>query len=209
MKRAISLILAVLLVLAACGVAYADDDVCACGLDCTCAETAEKPSAQVVPSSYTGVWNVKAFLDEFDLPTGDYYVVNDDGFDSTYTSSNGYEDDDYFAYITYEQNDIGNTGSFYIRLYNWWYGSDIFDDGWCSITVVDNDGDKINIEGVQNEGSNRLLISDDSSEALFSVLEEGGDVRILITEQGNGDQYLIVIEDATGFTNAVAAMKNE
>lgn len=149
----------------------------------------------------TGIWTVQAFVDEFNLPTNDYYIVNSTPFSGTFSNS-ATTNSELKAYIfcskykDYDVLDVRLLEYGNVRVNNPYSKTRYYD-----IAVMDCDGKKSYTEGSMYSGSYDVSITDE--QPILDALKKGGIVRLAISEKDNSlTKYVITIEDATGFSAA-------
>ena len=149
----------------------------------------------------TGIWTVRAYIDEFNLPTDEYYIANETAFTGTFSNS-ATTNSPLAAYLYCEQYDGRDMLS--IRLLE--YGRSRVNNPYSStryydITVMDADGAKYYTEGSMYSGSYDVYVLDE--QLVLDALKKGGTVRLAITESDDPlTKYIITIDDASGFSAA-------
>lgn len=148
----------------------------------------------------TGIWVVKAYVDEFNLPTDEKYIVNSVPFNGTFRNSatSNSELNAYLFYTRAQNYDI-------LSVELWEYGRYHVNNPFSqsrkyNVTVMDKDGYKSSVEGVMYSDSYDLYFLDE--QPVLDALKKGGTVRFSITEKENSlTKYVITIEDAAGFSS--------
>ena len=149
----------------------------------------------------TGIWTVRAYIDEFNLPTDEYYITNETAFTGTFSNS-ATTNSPLAAYLYCEQYDGRDMLS--IRLLE--YGRSRVNNPYSStryydITVMDADGVRYYTEGSMYSGSYDVNVLDE--QLVLDALKKGGTVRLAITESDDPlTKYIITIDDASGFSAA-------
>lgn len=150
------------------------------------------------PTQDTGVWTMKAYVDEFNLPTNEYYIVNETGFKGTFSNS-ATTNSVLEAYLFYEGTDKYDILS--IRLLE--YGDYRVNNPYSlsrdyNIAVMDADGNKSRVTGIMFSDSYDVYVTDE--QPILDALKKGGTVRLAITEKEDPlTKYIITIDDAAGF----------
>ncbi len=165
------------------------------------------PEAEEAPEEQDmGPWILKAYVDEFNLPTDEYYIVNDTAFYGTFSNS-ATTDSDLKAYVFYEPYDSSDFVQ--IRLFE--YGNIRVKNPYShgrdyDIVIMDNDGNKDYLSGYMSAQSSDILVGGSDAQTILDALKKGGTVRFAITESDNSlTKYIITIDDATGFDAAFRA----
>lgn len=149
----------------------------------------------------TGIWTVRAYIDEFNLPTDEYYITNETAFTGTFSNS-ATTNSPLAAYLFCEQYD----GNDMLRIRLLEYGSSRVNNPYSStryydITVMDADGVRYYTEGSMYSGSYDVYVLDE--QLVLDALKKGGTVRLAITESDDPlTKYIITIDDASGFSAA-------
>lgn len=146
----------------------------------------------------TGNWLMLPFVDEFNLPTDDYYVVNDVVFEGTFSNS-ATNNSLLKAYLFYSSDGEYDYPSMRLLEYGEYFVNNIYsDDIEYDIVIMDNDNNKYYLEGTMYSKSDVIYFSDDK--IVIDALKKGGRVLFAITEKENSlNKYVVTIEDATGF----------
>lgn len=173
----------------------------------TLPESAEADAAG--DSEDMGPWILKAYVDEFDLPTDDYFIVNDTPFSGTFSNS-ATTGSDLLSFIFYEPYET--TDYISIRLFE--YGRSRVNNPYSStqdydIILMDKDGNKSYLSGSMYSQDSDIDIDSYDSQVIINALKKGGTVRFAITESDDSlTKYIITIDDATGFDAAYRAYWN-
>lgn len=156
----------------------------------------------------TGIWVVKAYVDEFDLPTDEKYIINSVPFNGTFRNSaaSNSELNAFLIYTRAENYDI-------LSIELWEYGRYHVNNPFSqsrkyNVTVMDKDGYKSSVEGVMYSDSYGLYFLDE--QPVLDALKKGGTVRFSITEKENSlTKYVVTVDDATGFSSVYYSFWNE
>lgn len=149
-------------------------------------------------SQDTGVWTITPYVDEFNLPTDEYFIVNEMPFNGTFSNS-ATTNSTLSAFLFYEGTEKYDLLS--IRLLE--YGNHRVKNPYSKsrdykIVVMDSDGNKTNAEGTMFANSYDVSVTDE--QPILNALKKGGTVRLAITEKEDPlTKYIITIDDATGF----------
>lgn len=148
-----------------------------------------------------GIWTINAYVDEFNLPTDNYYIANETAFDGTFSNS-ATSNSILKAFLFY--SGVDEIDMLSIRMLE--YGSYRVNNPYSksreyTIVVMDSNGNKTNVEGLMFAGSYDVYVTDE--QPILDALKEGGTVRLAITEKNDPlTKYIITIDDATGFDAA-------
>ena len=182
-----------------------------------CWASAEENSTTTV----TSAWKIGEFVDEFDFPTGEYYITTNA---ITGTFSNSFADkEEVIAYIRWMLHDENSTGRFFIRLFE--YGEyPVKNSGsnteYYDVILMDTDGNKYELEGYMPSGTNAIYfdwlepypfpgttyyVTD--NDLIHNEMLSTGTIRFSITERDDTfTRYVISFENA-GFYNAKKTLK--
>lgn len=156
---------------------------------------------QDVAEKNTGIWVVRAFVDEFDLPTNEYYLTNLTRFGGTFSNSL-VEREELTASLTVSADENRKDQ---VCLFMYEYGKykvqNLSTTTWDKyrIVVMDCNGKKYNTTGVMY--TDRMYFDD--PQLILNILKMGGTVRFSITEKdAPSNKYVITIPVATGFDAA-------
>ena len=172
--------------------------------------TAAAPAATAEPArpADMGIWMLKAYVDEFDLPTDEYFVVNKSAFTGKFSNS-ATTNSKLEAYIFCEKTD--NLHEYIdIRLFE--YGQYRVHNSYSKtryydIAMMDKDGVKYYMDGDIAPDSSDITIWDEGDvQTIINALKKGGTVRFSITERNSSlTKYIFTINDASGFASAYDA----
>lgn len=152
-----------------------------------------------------GIWNIDEFVDEFDMPTGEYFIVSDPlhGKFSNSATTNS----DVTAFLFCKK--FSDTKKPYITLMMYEYDSILVKNAYSSaeiydIIMMDGAGVKHNLTGVMLSYDSDLGIAiDEEIATVINALKEGGTVRFAIVDSENSlNKYSFAIDDADGFDKA-------
>jgi len=149
-----------------------------------------------------GVWLLKAYVDEFDLPTDEYYIANGTAFTGTFSNS-ATTNSELTSYIFSSKStyDYKEYDSLRVRLVE--YGRNVVNNPYSrsrdyDVVIMDGEGRKYYTSGTMYSESKDVYMDDE--QILLDALKKGGTVRLAITESDNSlNKYIITIPDATGF----------
>ena len=150
-----------------------------------------------------GVWEKRAFVDEFNLPTDDYYVINKAPFTGTFSNS-ATTNSDLLAYLIIDADYVG------VRLIE--YGDYVVKNSFSkdevySTALMDPAGEKYYFDGTMAAGSDRIVYKSEARDMILDALCQDGIVRFSITEKDNEvSRYIFAVADTAGFAD-VAPIK--
>lgn len=154
-------------------------------------------------SADNGIWHIEAYVDEFDLPTEETYVVSSQltGKFSNSTTNNS----EVTAYVYCMKEAVTGYGVYEvisIRLFE--YGNyrvqNIFSESKAyDIVVMDNAGSKYYLSGSMLSKGSEIMIGGDDAQVIIGALQRGGTVRFAITDNSVLTKYILTIENADGF----------
>lgn len=177
-----------------------------------CWVIAEENSTTDVAST----WEIGEYVDEFDLPTGEYYLTTDAIIG---TFSNRFANKEVVtAFVRWVETEDSSSGRIYIRLFE--YGEYLVSNSgsktkYYNVIIMDTDGNKYKLVGYMPSGSSRIYFDDSKNYpfpgATYYVTDNilvhnellgTGTIRFAITERDNATtKYVIAFENA-GFYNA-------
>lgn len=159
-------------------------------------------------SANMGIWTLKAYVDEFDMPTDEYFIVNKQIFTGKF--SNSATNNSELEAVVFCERTRDNSEYISIRLFE--YGkyrvnNTFSKTRYYDIVMMDNAGSKYYFEGYISPEHSDILVDDDVSVSnIINALKKGGTVRFAITDQNNNlTKYIFSIDNATGFENAYDA----
>lgn len=143
------------------------------------------------------IWEERAYLDEFNMPTDEYYISNSSAIIGTFSNSATTDSllEVYFFIID------GDT--VVIRLIE--YGSSVVKNSYSSdktysVVMMDTYGERHSLIGTLSSGADVLCFDRKDSRAIVRALRDEGTVRFAITEDERPTtKYVFSIEDACGF----------
>lgn len=143
-----------------------------------------------------GNWDVKYYVDQFNLPTDEAYISYNDLFTGTFSNS-ATSDSLLYAKLLIDE-DIT------IMLYE--YGSQqvtAYSSTDYNIIMLDENGNKTQLVGVMHDNGDRVIITRDYTQTVLDALKAGGEISFYLAEKDHSiTNYLFTIPDATGFDNA-------
>ncbi|MBQ3574053.1 MAG: hypothetical protein IJA26_00150 [Clostridia bacterium] len=149
----------------------------------------------------TGIWIMRAYVDEFDMPTDDYFIVSSEltgKFSNSATTGSKLT-----AYIFC--NEFSDSPKEYIKIrlfeYDSYQVNNPYSDGkFYDVTMMDGAGTKHYLEGwIPSKGAD-IRVYDEDAQTIISALKAGGTVRFaIVPSEKSQDKYSFNIEDASGF----------
>ncbi|MEG1196662.1 MAG: hypothetical protein RSE58_13900 [Clostridia bacterium] len=171
------------------------------------AEGSVSDAAAAPAATDTGIWEIKAYKDEFDMPTDRNFIVS-----SVITgsfSNSATTDSDLFAIVAFKKfADVDET---YIQIALCEYGKYIVKNAsskarYYNAIVMDCDGNKTYFDSDRGTGpimpgdDQELYFADDKeSQQIIDILKKGGTVRFAIIERDDSNTKYLFSFDATGF----------
>lgn len=156
----------------------------------------------------TGIWERRAYVDEFDLPTDEYYISNKEPIVGKFSNS-ATTDSELLVWLYLD------AGLFRIKLLE--YGDHVVKNSYSntktySVAFMAPDESKYYWKGYMFSGSDTIAIdlyecidgnfTTTYEDALIGVFCQDGPVRFAITEEDSPTtKYSFVIDDATGYRN--------
>ena len=146
-------------------------------------------------------WELSEFVDEFDRPTGEKYLVTvADGTFSNSATTNS----ELIAAVQVTSEDIA------IFLFEYGRGNAVkcsYGTDKYSITVLDQNGKKHYFDGGMYEGTNRIYLYSSDKTEFLNLLKKGGEISIyLVNDKYTLSEYLFSI-DATGFSSLYSQLR--
>lgn len=162
--------------------------------DARAANAAENPSD-------FGIWEIKYFVDEFNMPTSDGYVGNRNLISGTFSNSATNNSELSVRLI------VDSDGDVQIFLYE--YGRSLVKNIFSkskkyNVVMMDGAGTRRTLSsGAIYSNGDRLMFSSASENAnIIQSLSAGGTVRFAISEDDGFDSYIFAINETIGFGNA-------
>ena len=152
-----------------------------------------------------GIWNIDEFVDEFDMPTGEYFIISDPlhGKFSNSATTNS----EVTAYLFCQNYSDVKEPFIRLRMYenDSYIAKNVYSsDEEYDIIMMDGAGVKHNLTGYMFSQSSDIRIVDDVEIAtVINALKEGGTVRFAIVDSENSlNKYSFAIDEADGFDKA-------
>lgn len=145
----------------------------------------------------TGIWDVRYYVDEFNMPTEEGYITNRSYFVGTF-SNTAADNAPLKAELLLDKRVA-------IQLYE--YGN-LLVKGYHSkgdayaINVLSPSGNKYEMNGILKKGSDRIFLSESYVSTFFDILSEDGEVRISMSEKEGTSSYFFIIPDSSNIENA-------
>lgn len=160
-------------------------------------------SEQIGEPADKGIWQLKAYVDEFDLPTNEYYITNSVPLTGKFSNSATTNSELKVYLYCDKRKNAAYYSSISIRLLE--YGSQRVKNPFSKskeydITLMDDAGSKYKIEGKMYSESSDIHVLSEDAQYIVDALQKGGTVRFSITERKNElTKYIFTIDDASGF----------
>lgn len=145
-------------------------------------------------SSDTGIWMYCPYMDEFNQPTDEYYVRNEELITGIFSNPSTVDSPlGVWVFVLDGEHVV-------IRLLE--HGSSLVynstsKDKYYSMTVKDSDGERCLYSAYMNSGSNELIFGTKENDKLIRTLCESKAVSFSINRE-NKEKYIFTIEDTTG-----------
>lgn len=168
----------------------ASDDAPA-GEDAPATEPAETPS-EPTESTSAKIWSMNYYVDDFDEPTDEWYIMNNTPFAGTFSNSAttdssltatilvDFENEVTFFLYEYGRNQVKNSSERYVDEYD--------------ITMRTADGADHNITGTLYCGGDRIFIDDKYIDEVITALKSGEKVMFrIVNSERTVESYLLKI----------------
>lgn len=156
-----------------------------------------------------GIWELRAYVDEFDMPTDEYFIVAT--ADKAKFSNSVTTDSELDAFLFCEEL---NEEQDYIEIRLYEYGDYRVKNPYSeaeeyNIIMMDDDKNKYQLNGVMFSGYEDIVIFDEEDvRVVKEALKKGGTVRFAVTEEDDPlTKYIFSFDEAAGFDKAYAAWK--
>ncbi|MDY5810199.1 MAG: FMN-binding protein [Coriobacteriales bacterium] len=149
-----------------------------------------------------GIWNIRYFVDEFDRPTDDGYVIalTKDGYFSNSATTRS----DLTAQVMFEPlaSDV-----WYMQIFLYEYNRSQVLGSWKTVTydvtILDGNGEKHHFTATLPEDGDRIGFSLMDTDEIMGIFSNGGTVSIKLQDQDDSrDSYLMTFDDCARFDNA-------
>lgn len=143
-------------------------------------------------SSATGIWETKFYVDDFNQPTDDWYIVNKTRFVGTFSNSATTDSaltvdmladsEGYVAFFLYEygRNTVKNSSQNYVDEYD--------------ITMRTADGTEHKLSGTLYCGGDRIIIDDEHVDTVLTALKGEGNVMFRVVKSDRTvESYLFTV----------------
>lgn len=161
--------------------------------------SAAKAAAGANDPTNTGIWVVRYYVDEFNLPTDEGYITTKNYVEGTFSNSATTNSKLWVLWLI-------DDDSVAIKLLE--YGRNVvkssYDTTSYSILMLDPDGNRVSMSGTMYKGGDRIYIEDSKEYLVLNALRANGSVTFKITEEGRyaNSSYLFKMEDTSFFGNA-------
>lgn len=153
-------------------------------------EKAEKPTS-TSDSADMGIWQIKYYVDEFQMPTDKGYITTYAKLDGTFSNS-ATTNSSMSVYWLIDKDSVS------IQLYE--YGvyevNSPYDTTEYSIAMLDSDENRTDMTGHIYKGGDRITFDNEYEQTVIDALKAGGDVIFKFTEKGKfaSSSYLLKME---------------
>ena len=148
-----------------------------------------------------GMWELRYYVDEFQLPTDDAYIVNTQLIEGTFSNS-ATTNSDLLVKLLIDEYDVA------IMMYE--YGSyqvnNPYSSDWAyyDVTMLDSEGERHYLTGyILANGGDRIFFDEEDELTILNAFKANGTVMFSIVDSERSiDSYLFTIEDTSYFSNA-------
>ena len=140
----------------------------------------------------TGIWAVKYYVDEFNLPTENGYVTSEEPLEGTF--SNAATTNSLLKVVPLLDEGIC------FKLYE--YGSSLvksYSAQEYKITILDQNGEKHDMSGWMNKNADRVRLNKEYVVDFYDIISSPGSVSIYLEEIDSPTSYLFTIDDCSHF----------
>lgn len=155
-------------------------------------KTEEKEKTQTVAK----IWEKRYYVDDFDIPTDEWYIANADVFSGTFSNS-ATTDSKLYAYILVDESDVS------IILYE--YGrnqvknsSSRYDEDYDIMIRLDDDT-RTEIKGAIYPGNDRITIDSKYKSKVIDALKNSKNVMFRITQSDRTTTTYLFTADCANF----------
>ena len=142
-----------------------------------------------------GIWELRYYVDEFDIPTNDGYICNAnliEGRNSGYGNIANLR-----LLIDMDGVSLALYNGFFTRVTNYYSTKKEYD-----VSFLDTNGKKYSMVGYYYSKEDRMYFDYLDSLTIIDIICQIGEIRLSINEQNGVDSFLFVIPNASGFMNA-------
>lgn len=156
----------------------------------------------------TGLWEKRAYVDEFDLPTDEYYISNKEPIVGKFSNS-ATTDSELLTYIYIDKGQNYNDISVQFKLIE--YGEYIVKNSFSKsisydVAMMDTAGEKYYFTASMSSGSDKLIFSVKDAKTIVQLLCADGTVRFVFTETNNAiNKYSIAFESSSDLARMLPA----
>lgn len=152
----------------------------------------------------TGIWEKRTYVDEFDMPTDEYYVSNAEPIVGKFSNS-ATTDSELLTYIYVAKGEYYTDVAISIKLIE--YGSNVVKNSYSkgqtyNVIMMDTAGEKHYFDGYMPSGYDAILFDKKDSQTIIYALCGNGTVYFSITKEDDmTTKYIFMIENTTGILN--------
>ncbi len=152
-------------------------------------------STALAISDDTGIWTKKAYVDEFEMPTDEFYFCNAEPLIGKF--SNSATTDSPLSVWIFIHNDLVS-----VKLIE--YGTSVVKNAYSTdrlynIVMMNPNGEKFYFDGTMSSGHDTIRFNSSDNDLILNALSSNGTVRFAISEDNSPlTKYLFTINDSTG-----------
>jgi hypothetical protein len=161
----------------------------------TTESTTTEATTDETPTQASGVWEVKYYVDEFNLPTSEGYVTNKKYFDGTYSNSATTNSD---LKATVSVDDMVSV--FLFKNGRTQEKNSLSKDVDYDITIRTEDGTKHSVTGfMASKVGDRILIDENHTDTVINLLSGEGTILFSIVETARPSSTYLFEVDTSNF----------
>ena len=156
----------------------------------------------------TGIWEKRAYVDEFDLPTDEYYISNAKPIVGKFSNS-ATTDSELLTYIYIDKGVNYNDISLSFKLIE--YGNNVVKNAYSrsleyDVAMMDGDEEKYYFSAFMPSGKDQIYVDAEECMTVLTALCGPGTIRFVFTEKENPtSKYSFIIEDSSGLGDLLPA----
>lgn len=156
----------------------------------------------------TGIWEKRAYVDEFDLPTDEYYISNAEPIVGKFSNS-ATTDSELLTYIYIDKGVNYNDISLSFKLIE--YGNNVVKNAYSrsleyDVAMMDGDEEKYYFSAFMPSGKDQIYVDAEECMTVLTALCGPGTIRFVFTEKENPtSKYSFIIEDSSGLGDLLPA----
>ena len=152
-----------------------------------------------------GMWMIKYYVDEFNLPTDDAYITNTDWTTGIFSNSAASRKKLNVSFLI-DKEDLA------IQLYE--YGNNLVKNTWSTnyvhsynVVVMGSDKVKHQLEGYYFKDGDRMFFSDEDEAIILNLMKQDSAIYFsIVDKERSANQYSFSIENCSYFSRAYDAL---